>query len=879
MTVIGCPQPGPREPAPPPPSADAGANGGSGGSAIGAPPVETSGPRHPEVLEQAEELATPRRELARLLARGLCEAALRPQPCWGDEGGAAYVPRPTLQRPTLPHLVAAQGRERGTWDIRLDASPEGGAWQLAVDLAPTTDAAWVERPGERWVFAGALPSTDVALVVTERTVTCFFLLRDPSAPDELTLRLAPNDGRLRLRTDRPVLDAKHEARAPRIEREGERVRLRFDRTGLRYPLLATIAFDLAVPEAARPLAAQAWRLALGAAPGARTGQAMAYDSLRQRVVLFGGRHLDDRVWESDGAAWRASQPIASPWHRLGLPGAFDAARGRVVLFGGEDFQGGHANDTWTWNGTDLLRALPATAPPGRYWGSLAYDARRERVVMFGGTGSEGHPDSCLYDCEGTWEWDGSDWQRFDPSPAPSPRFGAAMTYDPTRHTVLLFGGASYTGGCTLAGCNDTWEWDGATWTQRTPKSAPSPRSFAGLAWDDARGGAILFGGGTVRKDAGDWTPLGETWRWDGDTWTRLTLAREPGPRTQHGMVYDAARGRVVVYGGQDAEGALDDAWAWDGAAWSATRQPRADTDAAMAWDPAGGRVLLFGGQLYDAPRVRSDETWLWDGNRWELAALASDRRPPARRYPALATDRAHGVVVLFGGESEACASAPGATATCADTWLWDGSRWSAARPPVSPSRRQGHAMAFDEARGRVVLFGGADDTGHFARGTWEWDGTTWSERATAVDPANRMWHRMAYDARRGRVVLFGGSGVSMAGCEGECADTWEWDGTTWSKVVDLGHAPTRRGAAMAYDRALGAVLLVGGEGPDCRDGSCSDVWRWDGAAWARLDLAPGPAARTRHAMAWDDARREMVVYGGTEAERLPEETWVLAVPP
>src|SRR6266705_3485334 len=69
---------------------------------------------------------------------------------------------------------------------------------------------------------------------------------------------------------------------------------------------------------------------------------------------------------------------------------------------------------------------------------------------------------------------------------------------------------------------------------------------------------------------------------------------------------------------------------------------------------------------------------------------------------------------------------------------------------VSPGQtRYSHAMAYDTARGRVVLFGGYDGTSNLGD-TWEWDGTTWTQRASSGPPGGEM----VYDAARGRVVLF-----------------------------------------------------------------------------------------------------------------------------
>ena len=48
-----------------------------------------------------------------------------------------------------------------------------------------------------------------------------------------------------------------------------------------------------------------------------------------------------------------------------------------------------------------------------------------------------------------------------------------------------------------------------------------------------------------------------------------------------------------------------------------------------------------------------------------------------------------------------------------------------------------HAMAFDSARGRVVLFGGSPRTAD----TWEWDGSDWTRRFPQTIPPDAV-HQM-----------------------------------------------------------------------------------------------------------------------------------------
>jgi hypothetical protein len=68
-------------------------------------------------------------------------------------------------------------------------------------------------------------------------------------------------------------------------------------------------------------------------------------------------------------------------------------------------------------------------------------------------------------------------------------------------------------------------------------------------------------------------------------------------------------------------------------------------------------------------------------------------------------------VILFGG-------AVGSQGPANDTWQWDGKHW-AQRGDFGPQPREITAMAYDGARGRVVLFGGYVSPSSFFTDTWE----------------------------------------------------------------------------------------------------------------------------------------------------------------
>jgi hypothetical protein len=60
---------------------------------------------------------------------------------------------------------------------------------------------------------------------------------------------------------------------------------------------------------------------------------------------------------------------------------------------------------------------------------------------------------------------------------------------------------------------DTWTWDGTTWTQQRPATSPPARFDGAMAYDVITGTAVLFGG---TDSAG--SLLGDTWTWNGTNW-------------------------------------------------------------------------------------------------------------------------------------------------------------------------------------------------------------------------------------------------------------------------------------------------------------------------------------------------------------------------
>ena len=185
---------------------------------------------------------------------------------------------------------------------------------------------------------------------------------------------------------------------------------------------------------------------------------------------------------------------------------------------------------------------------------MAYDAATGQVVLFGGLGTSNA------DLGDTWTWNGTSWTSV--ASGPSARHGAAMAYDAALGEVILFGGDA-----DGTEQNDTWAWDGTSWTQLSPPGTPAARNSGAMAYDAALGEFVLFGGENVSTTT---SYLNDTWVLTGTavnslTWTQQTTGSIPGARDANAMVYDAARGQVVMFGGYSNTSVTvtySDTWTW-----------------------------------------------------------------------------------------------------------------------------------------------------------------------------------------------------------------------------------------------------------------------------------------------------------------------------
>jgi hypothetical protein len=271
-----------------------------------------------------------------------------------------------------------------------------------------------------------------------------------------------------------------------------------------------------------------------------------------------------------------------------------------------------------------------------------------------------------------------------------------MVYDPLHHQTLLFGG-EYNHGNPLA---ETWVYNGTNWTHLQPATSPTPRLWHGMAFDAAHGTIVLFGGcpNTTCTPA----YLGDTWVWNGTTWTVQTgLLQSPGPRLSPAMAYS---GTTFNSG-----------------------------------------VVLFGGS--NSPNTALGDMWIWNGTSWYTPEITP---PPARVGASMSYDTSTQELVMFGGNS--------GTAPLNELWRFNGSGWVEANPLNPPQPRSTQGQVYDPVRQVSVIFGGGG-----LNDTWLWSDRlrTWTNETTADIPSGRFYVNLAYDIQNADTVLFGGQTTSV----------------------------------------------------------------------------------------------------------------------
>ena len=504
----------------------------------------------------------------------------------------------------------------------------------------------------------------------------------------------------------------------------------------------------------------------GPRPLSRGGHAMAIDTRRDALWLFGGTRpgadLGD-LWRLDLATgtWSEIAPECAPGcpsPRSGATLTHDEAGDRLVLHGGwESSSNVYRRETWILDDLDgtptWSQVTPAgESPQARFFHLAGYDPDAQRLVVFGG----GANASAYKDAFGlTLPLDGSApaWHTLSPTTAITARDQVTVALDGGVLTAFGGFGSGTFPGSVGAGTHlaDTWQRDlrrRAGWRLATPAEETQvaiAREGTAYAHDAERHRLLMFGGLT-----GD-TTLADVWMADlrrpgRPRWQQLCSLTScgPGPTARWGAhaVYDPVADRLVVFGGSMGTGATtNDVWALELSGpptWHelipAGPAPAARWSAGYGYDPVRRRLVVFGGQTGpDGTGSPLQDTWALalDGDAGWTRLAESGPQPEPRRSPAAA--------VRVGPDGAQFLIASGLTASTGahhnDVWSLDlgddSAQWvqlAVDSPSTAPAPRRSASAVWDPATDRIVIGFGRDGD-QFLDETW------------SFDPSARAWYQ------------------------------------------------------------------------------------------------------------------------------------------
>lgn len=309
------------------------------------------------------------------------------------------------------------------------------------------------------------------------------------------------------------------------------------------------------------------------------------------------------------------------------------------------------------------------------------------------------------------------------------------------------------------------------WINLTGSAGAPPQARQGyaMAYDPLLEEAVLFGGVTTYN-----APLGDTWEFSNGAWHNITagLPVAPAPRWAAGLVYDAALGGLLLFGGQDAFGSaqFNDTWEFSAGGWTQlhpAKSPPVRDGSPMVYDSTDGYVLLWGQTVAGGPQTY----WSFAGGTWtNITATVTGSLPNAGFFGA--DDPSGGDVIFYGG-AIACGDGLGLTYSYAAGTFHNLTSSEPARPPAEDGSL---VMTFDPAMDGVLLFSGYTGACGLTNQTWVFHNGTWMDLTseTGLPPPGRWDAQLAYDAALGGAITFSGNENPVGGANDFGDDTWEY---------------------------------------------------------------------------------------------------------
>ena len=242
---------------------------------------------------------------------------------------------------------------------------------------------------------------------------------------------------------------------------------------------------------------------------------------------------------------------------------------------------------------------------------------------------------------------------------------------------------------------------------------------------------------------------------DRNRWLQVFPPHSPSARSGESMVFDSARNRVVIFGGRQGKLNLNDTWSFDGNDWTpinTANAPSVREIAGAAYDSVRDRIVLFGGfhQTYSTDGKTLTETPLhdtWEFNGTNWTQILADG--PVVTKAILEYDPVRKQTIMLGLNTSA--------ATVMFAWDPAAARWNPLTPTVLPTCANEGAMTWQSSNNTILYTGGVCATTTGTEETYEWDGTNWTKIDLTLFAGAYIGSALTFDPDRQNAVLFGGA--------------------------------------------------------------------------------------------------------------------------
>lgn len=290
-------------------------------------------------------------------------------------------------------------------------------------------------------------------------------------------------------------------------------------------------------------------------------------------------------------------------------------------------------------------------------------------------------------------------------------------------------------------------------------------------------------------------------------------------------------------------------------------KPAPRVAASLVYDSARDRLIMFGGEVIVSPSPTTlaflNDLWEFDGTVWER--IETNLPPP--RSSVLSE---FGIYIpvktttfYIGGWN------PGDIRGPAGTWEYDPSLAGSDKFILLERELNRGAGFFDSVRNLLLSMRSRGRLEAFSNGSWN------ALKSTAPWGFPRIDIDLSYDTARSELVVFGGWDFDLPNRPAQ-SDTWRWNSptNTWTQASPESSPPARARFRMLYHPNRGTHVLFGGTGDTwfTENPTFSDVWEFDPVAdnWSEI-IVTNPIARNRHSMAYDSVRDRVYVFGGRDA--------------